>query len=452
MTTPGLLRWGQSGRYAAWDDRQVITALSGAATGVVKAATATAGDGLAFVVDAGWLALADCGDGTVAVLTSPVAVEALALPGDDDADRADELWAVITDPEAAQFRLAVLSPGDDRQGVRLGAVAVPAGAQAAAEMTFTPRAPDFGGGAPGPPGPPGPAGERGPEGPPGEAGGPPGPQGEQGPEGPEGPPGETGPPGTGSEGPAGPAGGPGPEGPQGPLGPIGPEGPRGPEGPGGQATIIVASFGQVRTPDQLPQSGLIPAGWDGDGRPAEAVQLVVGQSLIYDPDGALWSFMGATADSGWLRVGIVAGPPGPEGERGPQGEQGPPGVQGPPGTGGTDLGIGPWKTLANPGAVTANTRFRYRLLGYLNAVQVDFSVHWTSTAPGAIAFAAMDSDCWVSQPGPTPQPRMYVMQGNQGNANGVQPNRLQLGANGAVTFHALSGTGVATYNGIIPKD
>ena len=162
MTTPGLLRWGQSGRYAAWDDRQVITALSGNATGIVKAVTVTAGVGLAFVVDAGWLALADCGDGTIAVLTSPVAVEVQALPGDDDADRTDELWAVIIDPEAAQFRLAVLAADDDRQGVMLGTVEVPAGAQAAEDMTFTPRAPDFGGGAPGPPGPAGPVGPQGP--------------------------------------------------------------------------------------------------------------------------------------------------------------------------------------------------------------------------------------------------------------------------------------------------
>ena len=458
MTTPGLLRWGQSGRYAAWDDRQVITALSGAATGIVKAATATAGDGLAFVVDAGWLALADCGDGTVAVLTSPVAVEALALPGDDDDDRDDELWAVITDPEAAQYRLAVLSPADDRQGVRLGAVQVPAGAQAAADMTFTPRAPDFGGGAPGPPGPPGPAGERGPEGPPGEPGGPPGPQGEQGPEGPEGPPGETGPPGVGVEGPQGPAGGPGPEGPQGPLGPIGPEGPRGPEGPGGQATIIVASFGQVREPGELPRSGLIPAGWDGDGRPAEAIQLAVGHSLIYDPDGSLWTFAGVTLDSGWLRVGIVAGPPGPEGERGPQGEQGPPGIQGPAGPGGVDLGIGAWQTLTFPAdqGMEPNTRFRYRLLGFLNSVQVDFNGHfqnsatsrtWTSTTP-------MAEDCRVSPvPGtPQPQPRYFVTIGNQGIAAGAQPGRLQFQANGTVQFIVTAGSGVCGYAGVIPKD
>lgn len=36
MTTPsGLLRWGQSGRYSAWDDRQVITALAGRRRGIV---------------------------------------------------------------------------------------------------------------------------------------------------------------------------------------------------------------------------------------------------------------------------------------------------------------------------------------------------------------------------------------------------------------------------------
>ena len=42
MTTPTqLLRWGQSGRYAAWDDRQVITALAARSTGIVTPATMT---------------------------------------------------------------------------------------------------------------------------------------------------------------------------------------------------------------------------------------------------------------------------------------------------------------------------------------------------------------------------------------------------------------------------
>ena len=74
MTTPGgLLRWGQAGRYAARDDRLVITALAGTRTGIVTPVRLTPGGGLDITVDADWLALADCGDETIAVLTSPVA-------------------------------------------------------------------------------------------------------------------------------------------------------------------------------------------------------------------------------------------------------------------------------------------------------------------------------------------------------------------------------------------
>ena len=70
----------------------MITALAARGTGIVTPCRMSATIGLGLIVDAGWLALADCGDGTVAVLTSPVDLEALAAPGDDDDDRTDELW------------------------------------------------------------------------------------------------------------------------------------------------------------------------------------------------------------------------------------------------------------------------------------------------------------------------------------------------------------------------
>jgi hypothetical protein len=120
VTTPQLLRWGQSGRYAAWDDRMVITALAAGTTGIVVPATMSPTVGLAVAVDAGWLALGDCGDGTIAVLTSPVAMEALVRPGDDDDDRTDELWASITDPENATYELRVLPEGAGALGGQLG--------------------------------------------------------------------------------------------------------------------------------------------------------------------------------------------------------------------------------------------------------------------------------------------------------------------------------------------
>jgi hypothetical protein len=328
VTTPTLLRWGQAGRYAAWDDRQVITALSGRATGVVTPVVLSPGVGLHFSVDAGWLAIADCGDETVAVLASPLGMDVSADVGGGE-DRTDELWAEVLDPEAATFRLNVHPPGDNPLGVLLATIEVPAGATDIADMTLVPRAQDYPPGEPGPPGPPGPQGLPGPQGPQGEPGGPPGPEGPLGPIGPQGPPGPQG-----DEGPRGEFGPDGPQGPPGPEGPAGPHGPEGPTGETGSATIIVGSFGQERTPFDLPEDGLIPANWDGLGRPANPVQLEHGWALVYDPTGDLWVWVTSSSSpngEAWLNIGLVRGPDGargPEGERGPQGEQGPPGPSG----------------------------------------------------------------------------------------------------------------------------
>ena len=102
MTTPaGLLRWGQSGRYSAREDRQVITALAGKRAGIVTAVRLSPALGLGIAVDPGWLAIAECGDGTFAVLTSDDGAEVQAAQGGAEA-REDEFWAIVTDPEAAQ--------------------------------------------------------------------------------------------------------------------------------------------------------------------------------------------------------------------------------------------------------------------------------------------------------------------------------------------------------------
>jgi hypothetical protein len=165
MSTPsGLLRWGQAGRYSAFDDRVVITALAGGRTGVIRPARLAAAAGLKITVAGGWVAVGDCHDGTVAVLAGTVAVEADAAPGGDQA-RTDELIAEIVDPETARWALSVQPPGT-RLGVVLGWVDVPAGAASAAEMTLTSREQDFstGGAIPGPPGPMGPQGVEGPGG------------------------------------------------------------------------------------------------------------------------------------------------------------------------------------------------------------------------------------------------------------------------------------------------
>jgi hypothetical protein len=326
MTTPQLVRWGQAGKYSAWDDRQVITALAAGQTGIVRPCVMSPTAGLGLIVDAGWLAIADCGDGTVAVLTAQVGIEAAAAPGGAD-DRTDELWAVIIDPDSAEYRLAVLAAGTGERGVMLGTVEIPAGATSTEDMVLTPRGQDFSGSQPGPPGPPGPQGNPGPQGDPGDPGGPPGPQGDPGPEGPEGPEGPRG--GTGDEGPPGPRGDTGDQGAPGDTGPEGPPGLKGDPGDPGQATLIVGAFGQLRVPSELPPTGLIPADWDGTGRPATAQQLERGWSLIHERDGTLWTFL-PDWPGGWGSPGVVQGPAGPQGERG---EPGPPGPPGPGGAG-----------------------------------------------------------------------------------------------------------------------
>jgi hypothetical protein len=190
MTTPGgLLRWGQAGVYSGYDDRVVITALAGGRTGIITPAPmGPAGAGpLDITIGAGWVAVGDCGDGTVAVLTSPVALNLTASPGGASA-RTDEVHALIDNPDTASFTLAILPQGTVTGGVLLGTFDVPANATSAGAFTFHPRQQDFstGGAIPGPAGPPGPTGPTGADGATGPAGadGAPGPAGPTGPAGP----------------------------------------------------------------------------------------------------------------------------------------------------------------------------------------------------------------------------------------------------------------------------
>jgi hypothetical protein len=294
MTTPtGLLRWGQAGRYNAHDDRQVITALAARRSGIVTPVRLSPALGLGITIDAGWLAIAQCGDNTVAVITSDADAEVQAAQGGAE-NREDEIWAVVTDPDTATFRLAVL-PAGDYVGVRLALVRVPAGAIISAQMQLIPLDQDFGGGGGGGPGPPGPVG------------------------------------------------------------------PPGPPGSPGQTTLIVGSFAN-RAPAELPPDGLIPADWDGPGRPVGAVQLDVGWSLIYEPTGGLWTFVSEIAIGGpWLNPGVVQGPPGVDGPPGPQGNPGPGGAQGPQGPQGppgTSPEPGPWVTFTPPANWSGRLRCR----------------------------------------------------------------------------------------------
>ena len=180
-------------------------------------------------------------------------------------------------------------------------------------------------------GPPGPAGPTGPAGPQGVAG-PAGPSGPLGPQGPTGP--------AGAQGFAGP---PGPDGPQGPQGVQGVQGPQGIQGPSGQSTVIIGSFGVSKTPADLPANGFFPAGWDAPGSPLSDFTISVGDSLIYtgadtgpwkSGDLFVYTNTGLVAPVGWLDVGNIRGPSGPQGAVGPPGAQGPQGVAGPQGVDG----------------------------------------------------------------------------------------------------------------------
>ena len=140
MTTPGgALMWGQAGSYAAPDDRMVITALARGQTGLCKPLVLTAGSGLNVLLGAGWLALADCGDTTLAAIGSRVQQTVLASAGDPGAPRNDVLWADIN-PTTGAYSLVIIpaSSVSGRQGIQLASITVPANANLASAMTLTP--------------------------------------------------------------------------------------------------------------------------------------------------------------------------------------------------------------------------------------------------------------------------------------------------------------------------
>ena len=271
MTTPaGLLRWGQSGRYSAREDRQVITALAGERAGIVTAVRLSPALGLGIAVDPGWLAIAECGDGPSPCsprMTAPRyrPPKAAPRPARMSSGRGYR-------PRNRNLPARRAARRGDYTGVQLGLIRVPAGAIISGQMQLIPLDPNLGGGGGGP-------------------------------------------------------------------GPPGPVGPPGPPGDPGQATLIVGSFGAFRTPAELPPSGLIPADWDGPGHPANVVQMDVGWSLIYEPTGAIWVFVGPTSPGNpWLSAGVIQGPPGAVGPPGPQGDPGPTGDPGPQGPAGPRAG------------------------------------------------------------------------------------------------------------------
>ena len=127
----------------------------------------------------------------------------------------------------------------------------------------------------------------------------------------------------------------GPQGPQGEPGLPGPMGPQGEAGIAGQATTIVFNFGVTRTPNDLPSTGYIPAGWDAPNIPATNIQMIPGQALLYNlanPANPLYGHLiGYVSTSavlfGWIDLGIIVGGEGPQGPMGPQGAAGQPGPE-----------------------------------------------------------------------------------------------------------------------------
>lgn len=145
MSTPnGTLVWGQGGIYDAIDDRAAITVLSNFRHGVVKAGTlAPAAQGGLHVQLGPFAAVVDCNDGTMAVILSTGPID-LAIAGGGTSARTDVIWADIN-VAAGSWAVNVYTPGQivGRQGIELGRLTVPAGANAASQFTFAPAPAGF---------------------------------------------------------------------------------------------------------------------------------------------------------------------------------------------------------------------------------------------------------------------------------------------------------------------
>lgn len=124
---------------------------------------------------------------------------------------------------------------------------------------------------------------------------------------------------------------PGDHGKSGERGLKGLQGIKGDRGDIGQTTIIKFAFNNV-DPLGLPKSGVIPAGFDGEGVPEASIRVDVGDCVVHVPTGDLWCYLPRNTYLGWIKIGKVAdsvvGIPGDKGE---QGDEGPRGFQGEPG-------------------------------------------------------------------------------------------------------------------------
>lgn len=96
-------------------------------------------------------------------------------------------------------------------------------------------------------------------------------------------------------------------------GPKGDKGDPGIDGLDGRSVTIVGSFGDVKRPGNLPIDGLIPADWDGGGYPKTAIQVKVGEGMIYNRCPKtyagyqdVWAFVGPDkSPTSWINLGNV---------------------------------------------------------------------------------------------------------------------------------------------------
>lgn len=163
-----------------------------------------------------------------------------------------------------------------------------------------------------------------------------------GPQGPQGPAGTRGPQGSpGVRGVQGIQGVQGVPGIQGVPGPVGPMGPQGNPGLPGQTAILVGAFTH-QNPSSLPVSGYIQQSWDSTNVPPTALQMQMGQGLLYTVTNDIYLYVGLQVNqTGWVKLGEIMGPPGPQGAQGNVGPLGPQGNQGAQGLQGVQGNLGP---------------------------------------------------------------------------------------------------------------
>lgn len=133
----GPLLWGQAGVFDAIDDRMLVTALAAGTLGLVRQPVLTPGAGLTVNIGR-WHGIADCGDGTSAVIGTRD-TQSVDVPAGGGASRVDVIFADL-DVDAGTWTADLYTEAEaaTRAGLVLGRVTVPAGANSAAQFDLRP--------------------------------------------------------------------------------------------------------------------------------------------------------------------------------------------------------------------------------------------------------------------------------------------------------------------------